>query len=246
MTAVDTSYATPPGRIRNAVRLQFINTNTFIWIPLIVLGGAWALTMVIWLMVLQGGFTGDEGSLGIGGGAQAPLWYFLAAGAMSMAYTFPFSQAMSLTRREYFIGTLGAAAIAGAGFATVLTLLGMVEEATSGYGFGGYFSHLPWLWAAGPIGAWLATLVGTMVFFVIGFWFATIYKQWGAVGLTVSIFAVALALLGIAGIITWQQAWSAVGNWFAQVGIVGVTGALALVGAVLAAISFVTLRRMPA
>ena len=45
-----------------------------------------------------------------GGGAQAPLWYFDVVGIQALTLTFPFSQAMSVTRREFFLGTLLTAA----------------------------------------------------------------------------------------------------------------------------------------
>mgnify|MGYP004237449591 FL=1 len=84
-------------RVGNVVRMQLVNRQTFIWIPLIILAGSLVVSIVIWSMI-------PYDAPKYGGGAQAPLWYFFAVGIMGMTQTFPFSQAMSVTRREFFLG----------------------------------------------------------------------------------------------------------------------------------------------
>ena len=94
--------------------------------PALVLGGAWVITMLIyWIIHSAGGV-----DVKIGGGSQAPLWYFLVIGVQAMTLTFPFSQAMSLTRREFYVGSLAAAAVSGLGMSLIFVLLGLVEQAT--------------------------------------------------------------------------------------------------------------------
>ncbi|MER7797265.1 hypothetical protein [Microbacterium sp. NPDC096154] len=224
-------------RIRNVVRLQFINTQTYLWVPLLVLGGALLLNIAIFAIIPTGGpkYTG---------GAQAPMWYFLAVGIQALTLSFPFSQAMSITRREFYLGTLLAAAIAAAMLSTLFVLLGLIELATDGYGIGGYFAHLPDVWQQGWWAAWIVFFVLTMLFFVLGFWFATIYKKGGPLALTVVLLAVGLAGIGALYVIGRLDAWTAVGAWFGSVGVLG----LALWGvpltAVLAVGSYLTLRRL--
>ena len=82
-------------RTLNVVRLQLVNRMTYIWIPLIILFGALAITLAIYAMVTSGGGT----VMMFSGGAQAPLWYFMVVGIQALTLTFPFSQAMSVTRR---------------------------------------------------------------------------------------------------------------------------------------------------
>ncbi|MFS2021933.1 hypothetical protein ACEN88_35925, partial [Massilia sp. CT11-108] len=60
-------------RTLNVVRLQLINRQTFIWVPLIVLGAATLISILIYAMIPT-----DEPKYG--GGGQAPLWYFFAIG----------------------------------------------------------------------------------------------------------------------------------------------------------------------
>src|SRR5690606_30593787 len=130
-----------------------------------------------------------------GGGGQAPLWVFFAVGLSAMTMTFPFSQAMSITRREFFVGTL-IAAMLGSAFMGVLFLIGGgIEMATNGYGVNGYVFHLPWLWEAGPLGAFVVYFTLALFFFVVGFTGATIYKSWGPVVLTIASLVLVLVLL---------------------------------------------------
>jgi hypothetical protein len=249
MTAIDFSRisrpAMPRGRILNVVRLQFVNRQTFIWIPLLVLGGAWVITMLIYWMISSAIGRPDEGIV-VGGGQQAPLWYFMVVGVYAMTLTFPFSQAMSLTRREFFLGSLIAAAVSAVGMACVYVLLGLFEQATNGYGINGYFGYMSWLWEAGALSAGLTYFTAIMLAFIIGFWFATVYKRFGPMGLTITILAVALALLGFAALATWQQAWPDIWVWILDTGALGLTLWGILLSALLAVGSYFTLRKMPA
>ena len=87
-------------RTLSVVRMQLINKQTYIWIPLIILGGAFVLAMAIYAILAGSGVPGPF----YGGGAQAPLWYFGIVGIQALTLTFPFSQAMSVTRREFYLG----------------------------------------------------------------------------------------------------------------------------------------------
>lgn len=229
-------------RTRNVVRLQFVNTQTFLWVPALVLAGAWVLTMLIYWMLQSAGVSGVK----TGGGSQAPLWYFLVVGIQAMTLTFPFSQALSLTRKEFYLGSLAAAAVSGLGMSLLFMLLGLVEQSTGGYGMNGYFAYLEWVWEGGPLAAGLTYFVLTMLFFILGFWSATIYRRYGTAVLTIVLIGVGLALVGLTALATWQQAWPEVGQWILDTGSLGLTLWAILVSALLAVGSYLTLRRMPA
>lgn len=232
----------PQSRLLRVVRMQFINTQTFVWVPALVLGGAWAITLLIYLTARA---TGGDDVL-IGGGSQAPLWYFLVIGVQAMTLTFPFSQAMSLTRREFYLGSLIAAAVSGLGMAAAFVLLGLLERATNGYGIDGYFAYLDWVWVDGPLAAGLIYFICVMLFFVVGFLSATIYQRFGTFRLVLGMIVIALALVGLGALITWQQAWPELWTWILQTGALGLSLWAALATAVLATLSYLALRRLPA
>lgn len=223
-------------RTLNVVRMQFVNKLTYIWVPLLVLVGAFVLTLLVFSLI-----PGD--AVKVGGGTQAPLWYFLVVGVQSLTLTFPFSQAMSVTRREFYLGTLLAATVTAAMLSVIFVIGGLVEQATNGWGMNGYFFYLDGLWAAGPFGALLSYFVIAMLFFITGFWAATIYKRFGNLWLTIVLVALGLVFVGLLWLAGRLDAWAEIGAWLAAQGALGMTLWGVVLGVVLAGASFLTLRR---
>ncbi|MHC3000134.1 hypothetical protein [Microbacterium sp. HJ5] len=226
-------------RTVSVVRMQLINRQTYIWVPLLVLGGAFLLTLAIYAMLETSGVTGPK----YGGGAQAPLWYFCVVGIQALTLTFPFSQAMSVTRREFYVGTLLTAAGTSAVLAVIYLVGGLIEQATGGWGMNGYFFSVPWVWEAGPAVTLLFWFTSAMLVFVSGFWAATIYKRAGSVVLTLVLVGLGALLVLWMYLVGRMDAWARVFEWFAAQGPLGLSLWGLLLGAVLAAASYLTLRR---
>lgn len=230
-------------RILAVARMQLVNKQTFVWVPLIIIGAAFALSWLIYFITTTS--IGDVPSRGEGfnGASQAALWYFMAIGIQSMSLTFPFSQAMSVTRRTFYLGTALVAAGAGAAVATLYTLLAIPERATNGWGVGSYMFAMPWVTDGPWYEAWLFFFAVTLLVFVIGFWAATIYRSFGAAVLTTALVAVGLAIVGLIALITWRESWGAVGQWFVAQTPLSIGAWLLLATAVLGGSSYLTLRR---
>ncbi|WP_404430285.1 hypothetical protein LG299_11380 [Microbacterium lacus] len=223
-------------RTLNVVRMQFVNKQTYIWVPLLVLVGAFVLTLMVFALIPYDGVK-------TGGGTMAPLWYFLVVGVQSLTLTFPFSQAMSVTRREFYLGTLLAATCTSAMLAVIFVIGGLIEQATNGWGMNGFFFYLEGLWAAGPLGALFSFFVISMLFFIAGFWSATIFKRFGTLWLTAVLVALGLVIVGIIWLAGRLDAWAQIGEWIAAQGSLGLTLWGVLLGVILAGVSFLTLRR---
>lgn len=223
-------------RTLNVIRLQLINRQTFIWVPLIILGSAVVLSVLIYAMI-------PVDTPKYGGGGQAPLWYFFAIGISAMTLTFPFSQAMSITRRDFFFGTLLTAILGSVFMGVVFLIGGAIETLTNGYGVNGYVFYLPWLWEAGPLGAFIVYFTLALFLFVVGFTGATIYKSWGPTVLTIVGVGLALILVGLAFLATRLELWDEVWRGILDAGAVGLAlwGLVATV--VLSGVSFLAFRR---
>jgi len=226
-------------RTLNVIRMQLVNRQTYLWVPVIVLGGAFAITLAIYGIIASAGVEGPM----YGGGAQAPLWYFAVVGAQALTLTFPFSQAMSVTRREFHIGTHLTAALTAALLALIFAVGGLVEQATIGWGMNGYFFYIPWVSDGGPAAAWLFFFSLAMLFFVFGYWGATIFKRFGTAVLTAVLLGIALILVGLLWLVGRLEAWAQVGAWLGAQGSLGLTLWGLLLIAVLIASSYLTLRR---
>ncbi|MDD7960956.1 hypothetical protein [Microbacterium thalli] len=228
-------------RTFNVARMQLVNKQTFVWVPALVLGGALVINLAVYAILRSSGVPDDTPMYG--GGAQAPLWYFAVIGAQALTFTFPFSQAMSVSRREFFAGTLLVALATSAAMAIVFVLGGLIEDATGGWGMNGYFFRLDWLWAAGPLVAGLFYLGLSMLFFLVGFAGATVYKRFGTAVLT--IVSLGIVALGVAAmwLIGSLDAWEVVFTRIADAGPTGLTAGVIALSALLAAVSFPVLRR---
>ena len=227
-------------RTANVVRLQLINKQTYIWVPLMVLGGALLITIAIYAILRASDI--PPGPL-YGGGSQAPLWVFFFVGIQALTLSFPFSQALSITRREFYLGTVLTAALASVLLGVVFVVGGFIEELTDGWGLNGYFFRLDWVWENGAAAAGLFYFTLALMCFVLGFWFATIYKRFGSLGLTTTLVGLGVLLVAALFVIGQANAWVQVFTWFAEQGALGLTLWGLLVIAVLTAVSYLTLRR---
>jgi len=226
-------------RTLNVVRMQLINRQTFVWIPLIVLTASFAMSLAIYGILRSAGVPGPI----YGGGSQAPLWVLLAVGISSLSLTFPFSQAMSVTRREFFLGTLLAAAGSAFLLAVVFMLGALVEQWTNGWGIESYFFALDWVVTSGPLVAGFFYFVVALGLFLMGFWTAIVYKRFGPLWLTVLLVGLGALLVGAVWIITSADAWVQVITALAEAGPVGLSLWIAAVTALLGVLSYLTLRR---
>lgn len=227
------------GRTLKVVRLQYINRQTFFWIPLMVLAAAVVISVLVY--VILPAEANDVAKYG--GGAQAPMWYFLVVGIQALTLTFPFSQALSLSRKEFYAGSLLACALASAVLAALLIALGFVEQATTGYGVNGYVAYNPWVWEHGWAAAWFAYFLMSLLAFTLGFVFAVVYKRFGQVALTAVLIGLGLLLLGSLYLVTQMQWWAEVGRWFVSTGAFGLSLWLVPVYLVLTLLGYAVLRR---
>ncbi len=226
-------------RALGVAKMQLINKWTFLGIPAVILVSAFALTVAIWAMLPDSAGEGVKYS----GAGQAVLWYFFALGIQSLTLTFPFAQGLSVSRRNFFLGTVGLFTVVAAGVAGIYVLLGWLEQLSKGWGLNGRMFALQWV-ADQP---WYVQLffyfVLMMFLFLLGFWGATLYKRWQATGLLVSGIILAVVFVAAFALITWQDWWTSVGGWIVtltplDIGLVALGFSVALgLGA------FLTLRR---
>lgn len=236
-----------PSPVITAAKLQANNRNTFVWVPLIVLGGAFLVTVAIWIIIQRATQDGLNPNI-VAGAIQAPLWYLLVVGVQSVTLTFPFSQALSITRRDFYLGSLLTFTGFAAVFAAAMYGLGLLERATGGWWLGGSMFVAPGLAPAGHPAYLVAYFVATMVALNLGFAFGTIFKRGHALGLIVSIVGVVAILLLAAWLITQAGGWPTIGRWFLPPESIlwKVSGIGAIVAVASGLLSWALIRRTPA
>ena len=217
-------------------RMQMLNKWLYLGVPALILVASTLFALAILALV-----PGDGPKMALSG--QAVMWYFLAAGVQAMTLTFPFSQAMSVSRRSFYVGTLGLFSVLALGLGILYWLLGLVEDATDGWGLNAQIFALDWIADAAWYVQILLYFALTILLFMFGFWFATVYKRWRTLGLVAALVGFGTLLLGAVGVASVTESWDAVGSWFMQLTPLSLTGWSLLVGVVLAIGSYVTLRR---
>ncbi|WP_347039856.1 hypothetical protein AAHB37_07175 [Glutamicibacter halophytocola] len=229
-------------RTIKVARMQLINKATFIGIPLMILVSAFLFTLAIWWLVRR---NGGDGVL-YGGGAQAPMWYFLALGIQALTMTFPFSLGMSISRRTFYVGTVALFSACALVLSVFYYLMGLIETATGGWGMDGRFFALQWI----ADNSWFVQImfyfVLMVLLFMIGFLIATIYMRWRQAGMVVFFTALGLLILGVIAIFTFTEFWGPFWDWALTWTAAGVTlwgGAAAVL---LATGSYVTPRKATA
>ena len=82
-----------------------------------------------------------------------------------------------------------------------------------------------------------------MLLFVAGFFFATVYKRFGPLGLTIVLVGLSVLLVGLVWVFSWATAWTSVFAWIMTQGALGLGLWGLLVTAAVAGVSYLVLRR---
>src|SRR5699024_7334045 len=147
-------------------------------------------------------------------------------------------------RREFYLGSLLAAGISAVGISFVFVALGLIEQATDGYGMDGYFAYLPWIWEGGPLADGTIYFTLTLLGFVLGFWFAIVKNRFGSAIVTVSLISVAMVLHADDARLSLDRASPHLWMWLADAQAIGLAFWALGLSVVCAAGSYLTLRHL--
>lgn len=239
--AVQSSRSEAGRHILAVVRLLFVNKTQLIYVPLLGQVGVFLLNYAIWVIIRAA--DGRTAHLQYSGALGYIYVFALVVAVQVILRTFPFSLGFGVTRRDFYLGAATTFVILSVLFSAVVTVLSVFEIATNGWGVGGrlfapaYFTSSSWL-----LRFVLYVCIFLFMFFV-GAVVATFYMRWRAFGVIAFFFAFAVVLVGGIALATLTHEWPAVGQWFANNGIVG-TVLWTLVPTAIAAIGgFLVLRR---
>ena len=150
-------------------------------------------------------------------------WAFLGMPAVIIGGSFllslvifaliPNSAGLSVSRRNFFLGTVGLFTLLSAAISALYVVLGIVETATNRWGLQGRMFALSWVADRSWFVQWFFYFVLMMFLFLLGFWAATVYKRWQATGVRVMSLSFAVLVVAAVALITLQNWWPAVGAW---------------------------------
>ncbi|MDN6519520.1 MAG: hypothetical protein L0K46_00830 [Yaniella sp.] len=204
-------------RVPAAFRLQFAVPWSFIWLPIGIFLLAWVLGTGIGFLIdsqMADRIPAEEPLSAIGA-AQAPIWYLAFMAAYTASHTFPFSVALSYSRRVYLIGTYLTFAVVSVGYGLIAMLAFWIERLTDGFGRHVYVVGAPFLDdVGGMLGVGAFGAVVTLFFMCFGFFWAILYRRVSIPVLWVVILSVIVVILGLIAMITLNEWWPNVGLWF--------------------------------
>lgn len=236
------------GRILNVVRLHLVNKMTTVYVPWMIMAFIFLVNYTIWWILAASLGSADLADARDGiqfSGASGYIFvYMLIVAVQAINLTFPFAQGYSVTRRDFYLGSALTFVGLSAMYAIVITVLGVIERATNGWGLGGtMFSPVYFGGGENPLQSFYVTFLAFLFFFFIGAATATVYVRWKANGMLVFFACLVLLLLGLAALTTFTGSWPAVGAWFVASGVVGVASWTLVPTALAAIVGFLILRR---
>lgn len=253
MTATATGPATAvtaerPSRVRpneiwRIVRLHAVNPSIFFLVPAMVLGGAWAITMVIALILLGSGVPMENTGFEYSWAVLSPQWYLIVVGVQAVSFTFPFALGFGATRRDYWLGTGLMFALASLLYAVVIATLLLIERATGGWGIGAGMFDALWYVGADWFTAFYTTFALQLLVLFIGAGVTTVYMRWRMKGMLTLAFAGMTAILGVIALLTFTGSWERLGQWLGSIGLIGVFTLLLVTALAWAVVGFLVIRR---
>ena len=249
LTPSESSTASPRSRILSIVRLHFVNPATIIVVPLAILAAMFVVTLAL-VAIVSHAADGEEGvaqSVARGvqySGASFYIFvYMMVVAIQAMNFSYPFAMGYGSTRREFYLGSLLTFGLLSVGYAVLFTVLAGLEEATGGWWLGGnvvntiYFGEGPWYSILLPV------LAAFLFFFSAGSALGAIFVRFKARGITATLIGLGFLLVGGAAVITFADAWPAVGELLVGLGFQGAYLMLAVIAVPVAAAGWLVLRR---
>lgn len=207
-------------RVPAAFRLQYAVPWSFIWLPLIIFAISWAFGYGILALIdsqMVDRIPSEQDMLSAIGAAQAPIWYLAFMAAYTASHTFPFSVALSYSRRVYLIGTYLTFVVTALGYSAMAMLAYWIERTTDGFGRHLYIFGIPGFENYGGVfGIGAAASVLVLFFMCFGFFWAILYRRVSIPILWAVIIAVIAGVLGVVALITINDGWPTVGLWFVE------------------------------
>lgn len=219
-------------------RIHAMDHVNVLILPWAMLASAFALNVIIWLLLPEAAATGSGGILSLYGLAVAMISVLVSRG-------FPFQVGFGVTRRDFLAGTVLLVALYSLGSAVILTGLNLIEGATSGFGLDGRFFRVPWFTDVPGVQLMVIYALPMLFFVGIGMLCSAIWSRYKTTGMAVLTMASAVAVVLMIALVTWRDAWPSLGSWFATLQPLATVLVLGALGVVAIGASWLTLRRAP-
>lgn len=227
------------------IRLHTVNPSIFFGVPWLILGAAWAVMMIIGLIIVGAGGPRDEMHEGMrySWAVLSPQWYLVVVGVQAIGLTFSFALGFGATRRDFWLGTSLMFGIVSLMNAVAIATLVQIEKATDGWAVGIAMFDSLWYGQQGWLVDFYTTLALQLLVLFIGASITTVYLRWRMRGTMSVLFGSIALILAFVAVATFTESWPAVIEWFGGIGLVGVFTVVLGLAAVCAVGGYLVIRR---
>ncbi|MBB3677171.1 hypothetical protein [Modestobacter versicolor] len=228
-------------RVLGAARMHLMHPALSVGVPWAIVLSSFAINLGVWGLGDVGAET--DGAAETGGLASLYITV-LVVFVQAVTQMFPFAMGLSLSRRDFYLGTALTAGVTAVGYGVALTVLAGIEKATDGWGMQLAFWAPAGLDVGNPALQVVVYALPMLACAFAGMGIGVVFKRWGTPGM----YALALGTLLLVGLtavwLTWREVWTEFGGWLADLSVADVTITLPIaVAAALAALTFLGLRR---
>ncbi|MDM4764169.1 hypothetical protein QT381_14255 [Galbitalea sp. SE-J8] len=222
---MSTALAARPARTASktlaVARAYFANPWTTIATPLVVLAAVLLLNITIWAIISANLHdAGDRADFRDGvqwSGASSWMFvYMFVLAVQAITAQLPFALSYGATRRQFLAATGIVYLVLSVGYATLYTLLALVERVSNGWGFSGRMFTAVYFGADSWVARWLTFFALLLACFLVGSAFAAVYQRWRRTGLLLAFAVVAALVVGGAALLTLTEGWVAFGAGIAS------------------------------
>ena len=236
------SYA----RIPAAFRLQFIVPSSLIWVPALVFTSAWVLVALVglWVDHMAESRVPAEDPI-YTGASQAAVWCLVFMAAYTASHTFPFSMALSYSRRVFVLGAFLAFGLVSLAYGAAYALAAWIERVTDGFGIHFYVFDLPYLTQGegGILAAGAFAAVLCLALMMVGFFWAILYRRVTVPVLWATILGAAVVLLALAMVITQNEWWASIWSWLSEQSALTLAAWLVAPAVLITVLNYVVIRK---
>ena len=252
MTAIDIATGARPhtagaaARAWNVVRMHVANPLPTLVVPWLITLVIFGLNAAIWAMVVSaaGGVENiDPGAFQYNGGVSWIVIFMMVTAVQAMNLTFRFALGFSVTRRDFYLGSVLYFVLLAVLYSVGLTAIAAIERATDGWGVDAAF-FAPWGLVDQPLGTvFFLYLTAMLLFFFLGAAVATVWVRWHAYGLYAFFAGLAVLVVGSLWIVTATGSWADVWSFLTSTSLVAIAAWTLPVSALCGVVGFLFLRR---
>lgn len=202
-------------RLWAVVRLHVASPRQMLVLPPLITLGILGVNYSVWRMIATAAGGVDQlepGAFAYNGGVTWIYVYLMVAAIGAMNASFRFAMGVSMTRRDYYLGTSVFYVLISIGYALLLTLGAVIERATNGWGLEGWF-FAPFLFDVDNFAQLALVHALGMVFFTFfGTIAAAVWVRWRSTGLVTMIFTIIVGVVAAMWGVTVTDQWGAVGR----------------------------------